>query len=150
MATRSTISIEENGKIRSIYCHWDGYPSNNGAILLQHYTTADKVNELIDLGSLSSLRENVKPSKKGTITKLIVGKDYETKDAIEPHSFDNPHDNVVIAYHRERGEKLYIDEYYDKKNIKGEEYDYLFIDGVWKVRHKKNFVTLTRKMCGLD
>ncbi len=33
MSTRSSISIKtskNDGK--TIYCHWDGYPSNNGAI----------------------------------------------------------------------------------------------------------------------
>jgi hypothetical protein len=150
MATRSTISIEENGKIRSIYCHWDGYPTNNGAILLEHYNTSDKVNELINLGSLSFLAENIRPIDNGTITSYVsytIG--YETKSATEPHSFDNPHDNVVIAYHRDRGEELVIDEYFNKKDIKGEEYDYLFVNGEWKVRFGKNFVRLTKEMCEL-
>ena len=31
MATRSTISIQKNdGTIRSVYCHWDGYCEHNG------------------------------------------------------------------------------------------------------------------------
>jgi hypothetical protein len=132
MATRSTISIKENGKIRSIYCHWDGYPSNNGAILLEHYATGDKVNELINLGSLSSLRPNINPNPN------------------EVHDFENSQDDVVIAYHRDRGEELSIDEPSSTQRIRGEEYDYLFVDGVWKVRYGKNFVTLTRKMCELD
>ena len=139
MATRSTISIKQinafgNEQYKTIYCHWDGYPSNNGAILLEHYTTADKVNELISLGDISSLRENPKPS--------------ETQE----HSFDKPIDNVVIAYHRDRGAELSINTAYSKKGIKGQEYDYLFEDGVWKVRstNKGNFVVLTRKRCELD
>lgn len=139
MATRSTISIKEinefgNEQYKTIYCHWDGYPTNNGAILLEHYTTADKVNELISLGDISSLRENVAPS--------------ETQE----HSFDKPLNDVVIAYHRDRGEELSIDTAYTKKGIKGQEYDYLFEDGVWKVRssNKGNFVVLTRKRCELD
>ena len=132
MATRSTISIKENGKIRSIYCHWDGYPTNNGRILFNHYTTADKVNELINLGQVSILKENVNPDPKGS------------------HSFDNRQENVVVAYHRDRGEPLVIEEYTNPKEIIGEEFDYLFIDGVWKVRSEKNFITLTKKMCGLE
>ena len=132
MATRSTISIKENGKIRSIYCHWDGYPSNNGKILLKHYTTSEKINELINLGQVSTLKENVNPDPKGS------------------HSFDNQQENVVVAYHRDRGEPLVIEEYTNPKEIIGEEFDYLFIDGVWKVRSEKNFITLTKKMCGLE
>jgi len=132
MATRSTISIKENGKIRSIYCHWDGYPSNNGKILLEHYTTSEKINELINLGQVSILKENVNPDSKVS------------------HSFDNRQENVVVAYHRDRGESLVIEEYTNPKEIIGEQFDYLFIDGVWKVRSEKNFITLTKKMCGLE
>ena len=37
MATRSFIGIVEEDKIKGIYCHWDGYPENVGAILNGHY-----------------------------------------------------------------------------------------------------------------
>ena len=48
MATRSKIAIEDqDGTVRSIYCHWDGYPSHHGPILLEHYTTQEKVESLI-------------------------------------------------------------------------------------------------------
>jgi hypothetical protein len=44
MATRSRIGIElEDGVIESIYCHWDGYPENNGKILLEHYQDPNKI-----------------------------------------------------------------------------------------------------------
>lgn len=63
MATRSTISIlEKNGTVKTIYCNWDGYLSHNGEFLKQYYNTADKVNELISNGSMSSLRENIEKS----------------------------------------------------------------------------------------
>lgn len=55
MSTRSTITIETPEGFRSIYCHFDGNLEHVGAILKDHYNTADKVNELIDLGALSSL-----------------------------------------------------------------------------------------------
>ena len=42
MATRSVIGIVNLDKsITGIYCHYDGYPENNGKILLNHYTDAD-------------------------------------------------------------------------------------------------------------
>lgn len=54
MATRSRIGIEnEDGTIRSIYCHWDG--NLNGEILKNHYTDRNKINELLDLGDISML-----------------------------------------------------------------------------------------------
>ena len=56
MATRSRIAIEnQDGTVLSIYCHWDGYPSHHGPILLENYTTQEKVESLIALGSISSL-----------------------------------------------------------------------------------------------
>ena len=34
MATRSNIAYKTaEGKIRSVYCHWDGYPAYNGEVL---------------------------------------------------------------------------------------------------------------------
>ena len=61
MATRSTIWYKDTDSkmYKGIYCHWDGYPSNNGKLLLTHYNTLDKVKELVSFGSLSSLGEDI-------------------------------------------------------------------------------------------
>lgn len=91
MATRSRIGIEnEDGKVTSIYCHWDGYPDNNGKILLSNYTDREKVKELIALGSISSLGKNITPTP---------GSD---------HSFEKQESDVTVAYHRDRGEALNV------------------------------------------
>jgi len=59
MGTRSRIGIElSDNSIMSVYCHWDGYPSCNGRILREHYTTVEKVRELIDGGNISALHTN--------------------------------------------------------------------------------------------
>ena len=56
MATRSIIGIlHDNNTIESIYCHFDGYPSNTGYFLLTYYNTKQKVLDLISKGDLSSL-----------------------------------------------------------------------------------------------
>jgi len=56
MSTRSTINIKnEDGTIDGIYCHYDGFPDNNGKMLLQHYDSEEKVKELINLGDISFL-----------------------------------------------------------------------------------------------
>lgn len=82
MSTRSYI-----GNYRGyIYCHWDGYPEHNGEILKKYYKDPKKVDELISLGDISVLSENVNP------------------DPSKPHNFDNKQENVVVAYHRDRGE----------------------------------------------
>lgn len=82
MSTRSIIGIIPNKAlptfkkssvgvpitpITTIYCHWDGYPSNNGKLLLENWMSAKKVRALMALGDLSSLGS-------------IIG---------EKHSFDN-------------------------------------------------------------
>ncbi len=125
MATRSRIAIEKaNGKVESIYCHWDGYPEYNGEILDNHYTDEKKVQALIDLGDISSLRPNV--------------------EAPEGHSFDCPDDETTVAYGRDRGESNV-----DKKvhasvqaffNGDIEEYGYLFTqEGEWLVKSAYSF-----------
>lgn len=91
MSTRSRIAIEDRtGKVRSIYCHWDGYPKHHGPILLEHYSTREKVEELIKLGSISSLSTKVN-IKEGVI-----------------HNFENQTDDTVVAYHRDNGDDLFI------------------------------------------
>ena len=161
MATRSTISIVTertvDGLGRTIYCHWDGYPSNNGRILLEHYKDAKKVSSLIDLGDISSLAENVRPKKEGVRREWNSAKvEYDLIPTKEPHSFDNPHSGVVIAYGRDRGEKdIEASSFKGKTPNKNrsEEYDYLFVESEnkWYVRdnHKSRprFVELTEKVC---
>jgi hypothetical protein len=57
MATRSAIGYAlHSGKVRAVYCHWDGYPSHQLPILEAHYPTLSKVRELIRPGSMSALR----------------------------------------------------------------------------------------------
>lgn len=85
MSTSCIISaIQPDSTYKSIYCHWDGYPSHVGQILRDHYTDPDKINALIALGNLSSLYENLEPEGK--------------------HSFEKPEKGVAVAYHRDRGE----------------------------------------------
>lgn len=57
MATRSAIGYAlPSGKIRSVYCHWDGYPSHQLPILKERYGSVRKVQALIRPGSMSSLQ----------------------------------------------------------------------------------------------
>ena len=66
MSTPSTINVKTtNGDIKSIYCHFDGYPDHHVPILLNHYDSQEKAEELIALGNLSSLEESMeKPEGK--------------------------------------------------------------------------------------
>ena len=117
MATRSTIWIKkENGKYDGIYCHWNGSPSNNGRILVEYYHDIEKVKGLIELGSISSLHSEI--------------------TCPEGHSFDNPVNGYVVAYHRDRGEELDIYRDIPNNKLKGyfEEYNYFFVNGEWTLK----------------
>ena len=89
MGTRSYIGIERpTGGVTYIYCHWDGYPSHNGAVLLEHYSSAERMERLLALGDISSLRARLDP----------------TQASLHGFGCGESEEGVVIAYHRERGE----------------------------------------------
>ncbi len=129
MGTRSRIGVMHGDKIKSVYCHWDGYLDHNGRILLEHYDSA-KANELVALGDISSLGPNIG----------------------EKHSFDNPHpygsaeylaeaearELVTTFYGRDRGEtgtEWQVDHdfvtFMERVDACGAEYYYIMKDGVW-------------------
>lgn len=131
MATRSTIAMElPSGEIRQIYCHYDGYIDNNGAILAQHYTDPVKVVKLIALGDLSSLGPELgkkrpfgNPHKYGT-------------DAY--NEFNKLYENQCLVYGRDRGEadteaRVFRDWADFEKNMQAEQYNYVFRNGQWSV-----------------
>lgn len=117
MGTRSTIIKKlKNGLYRSIYCHWDGYLGHNGRILLKNYKDSKKVSKLISLGSLSSLGEEVE-APKGV-----------------RHTYDKPHKNTTVAYHRDRGDDL--EDICDSESLlkaMQESCSYVYIAGEWYV-----------------
>ncbi len=87
MATRSHIGIKQSdGTIDYIYCHYNGYPDHNGSILVNHYQDIDKANQLLDLGDLSILAEE-------------IGEQQSFSDR------STHRDNWCLAYGRDRGEK---------------------------------------------
>ncbi len=53
MATRSLIGVNlNNGITKTVYCHWDGYPSGVGQTLMENYTSPS-ASTTCDLTSLS-------------------------------------------------------------------------------------------------
>jgi hypothetical protein len=129
MATRSAIGMRTvDGRITAVYCHWDGYPSNNGAILSQHYTDPNKIVELITLGGISSLRPEI--GEKHPFSKFEA-KDGEYNEAL--------YENMTTFYARDRGEELDVRvfndamEFVDHYESCGCEYFYLFNGKEWLV-----------------
>lgn len=122
MATSSIIgmSINNGDRVRYIYCHFDGRDVLD--MLNQYYNTEEKVEELIDLGDLSSLGSILDPLP-----------DME-------HSYLNRQENVTMSYIRDMGRDVETNSAktcysYEYKPNKGE-FKFIFImhlfkDGVW-------------------
>jgi hypothetical protein len=114
MSTRSRIAVKlDDSNIKSIYCHWDGYPSNNGRLLLNYHNNKEAALKIITLGDLSHLDESLeKPNG---------------------HSYDTQIDGYTVAYGRDRNEKgtdaidhHNINSLINAANDSGGEYIYLF------------------------
>lgn len=138
MSTPSNIGIINKDKtVTTIYCHWDGYTSHQTPLLLQYYNTEQAVRDLIALGDISMLRKNINPS---TTT----------------HSFNQPEPDVVVAYHRDRGDKwteCQPKQYKDIKHLMNNNhnsYIYLFDSNtnVWKYTKNKRFRIFTQPING--
>ena len=93
MGTRSTIALEfADGTVEQVYCHWDGYLSNNGQILARHYMDPFKVKELVALGGFSSLDPTVEGTavtaytQRGEDIRIEKFKDYA--DYIANHQYE--------------------------------------------------------------
>lgn len=60
MATRSNIGyVDNDGTIQASYCHWYGYPEGVGKVLLDNYDTLEMIQDLVAMGSMSSLGETL-------------------------------------------------------------------------------------------
>lgn len=153
MSTRSRIGIlRKDGSIDSIYCHFDGYPDWVGQKLYKNYNSIDKINDLINLGDISHLEDNLEPNP----------------NMIHEFGYDTEQPNVVVAYHRDRNEdweyvkpKHFIDinefekyclqsdqEYaylYDENND-----NYLWSEIPWNTDNKMDFKDLKEKLIELD
>ena len=118
MGTRSRIGVEHpDGSITSIYCHWNGYPEHNGQVLVDNFSDYEKIQQLMNLGDLSSLGSELG----------------------EKQDFDNPDrkKNWCLAYGRDRGETdVEARTHSTVEDFLGfsEEYNYLYRDGEWLVQ----------------
>lgn len=133
MATRSVIAIEADNKIVSAYCHWDGYLEHNGDILFKHYRKPEKILQLISLGDMSSLGQEIG----------------------EQHDFDAQNNKWTTYYGRDRGEtdtecrtwadrKEMIDHHWDC------EYFYLWTNGRWIYSTGKSWADLEQALAAIE
>ena len=122
MGTRSAIGYKSEKGVRAVYCHYDGYVSNNGRILQEQYQAAYKIARLIEQGDMSCLQAE---------PMFTIG---------SGHSFETPEQGVVVYYGRDRGETgcetkefANLDEFETEMSHMGCEYFYLFNGKEWIV-----------------
>ena len=101
MATRSVIAKLDDNGLEAIYCHNDGYLSNNGKILDQHYADEDKVDNLIAQGDISSLKDTIEDTifyarDRGEDNKEAVTLKNETE--LLKHAFESCDAEVVYMF----------------------------------------------------
>ena len=129
MGTRSRIGLKVNDTYISVYCHWDGYASHNGAILLAHYNDESKVEELTCLGDMSSLGKDI--GIKHGFSSQDMGIPYE--------EFEELYGDMCTFYGRDRDEintgfktADSFKDFLDQCESCGAEYYYVFINGEWQ------------------
>lgn len=131
MATRSTIAIEhEDGTVEQVYCHFDGYLSHNGKILHEHYTDRSKVEQLVALGDMSILGNEIG----------------------EKQDFDNPVNGWTLYYGRDRGEDNTAPCNFEnrksyEKLLETQGYEYIFTkENVWMVDYGHGWKNLEEEL----
>jgi hypothetical protein len=133
MGTRSRIGYElPDHSVVSVYCHYDGYPEWTGKQLVEHYQNRNDVKELIDGGSMSSLRT--------THLWVTAAVRDENGEIVKDENGDwiySPTRDAQPLYHTERGEELNVDhtsfDEFVSGKMCGEDYAYLFdLNGNWK------------------
>ena len=155
MATRSTIALEfADGTIGQVYCHWDGYLAHNGKMLQEYYSNPFVLRDLIDLGSLSSLRPTI--GTKHPFSQFEFNQAVKmTTEEVKKHAddFNAMYGDMCTFYGRDRGEGQYEATYFKDYlhflvDGQEEEYDYILrnVNGVatWFVSdHGSDYILLT-------
>lgn len=117
MASRSTIALKfKDGSYKQIYCHWDGEPEKNGRLLMDHYNNQDRIEELLQLGDLSKLGKFLSIDEKNSVDSAVVCEAYRRDygyTGVGPLEFKDDRHFIHTSMH--------------------EEFNYLFVDGEWKV-----------------
>ena len=143
MATRSTIAIElTDGTVKQVYSHWDGYLSWNGRLLLENYSDPKVLEDLINLGDISSLRETV--GEQHPFDYMYAGIDYD--------QYKDLYGKMTTFYGRDRGEdntSARTFPNFEMYRLSGDkqEYDYILRnDGQWYVNFSNGYIELTPEM----
>jgi hypothetical protein len=129
MGTHSRIGVMHGDKVKSVYCHWDGYLEHNGQVLEQYYDSA-KANNLVALGDMSTLRPQI--GEKHAFSQFDLPPE-------EVEAYKELTRDWCTFYGRDRGEVSVwkvantFEEFLDQAEGCGAEYYYIMKDGVWYV-----------------
>jgi hypothetical protein len=129
MSTNSRIGVMHGDKVKSVYCHWDGYLEHNGQVLEQYYDSA-KANNLVALGDMSTLRPQI--GEKHAFSQFDLPPE-------EVEAYKELTRDWCTFYGRDRGEVSVwkvantFEEFLDQAEGCGAEFYYIMKDGVWYV-----------------
>jgi len=129
MGTRSRIGVMHGDKVKSVYCHYDGYLEHNGQVLAQYYDSA-KANNLVALGDMSTLRPQI--GEKHAFSQFDLSPE-------EVEAYKELTRDWCTFYGRDRGEVSVwkvantFEEFLEQADLCGAEYYYIMKDGVWYV-----------------
>lgn len=143
MGTRSRIGVMHGDKVKSVYCHWDGYLSHNGRLLQDHYDSA-KANHLVAMGDLSSLGRVI--GEAHPFSPHTTAEDKALFEAAKAAGY-------CTFYNRDRGETgtefkvaHTFEEFLDQADGCGAEYYYIMKDGVWYVGDTYTSTPLSQRL----
>ena len=138
MATRSAIAVDQGDEIYACYCHWDGYLEGVGATLLNHYTQAQTVLDLVQGGDISSLGP-------------VIGR---------KHDFDQADPDVETTYYsRDRGEtgvgfKTFFDRDSFHQHYEGAGCEYFYYmdqdENWWVKKYNSGWTSLDGALANLE
>jgi hypothetical protein len=127
MGTHSRIGVMHGDKVKSVYCHWDGYLEHNGQVLEQYYDSA-KANNLVALGDMSTLRPQI--GEKHAFSQFDLPPE-------EVEAYKELTQDWCTFYGRDRGELSTwkvantFEEFLEQADGCGAEFYYIMKDGVW-------------------
>ena len=143
MGTRSRIGVMHGDKVKSVYCHWDGYLEHNGAILQEYYDSA-KANNLVALGDMSTLRPQI--GEKHAFSQFDLPPE-------EVEAYKELTQDWCTFYGRDRGETgtewkvaTTFEEFLEQADGCGAEFYYIMKDGVWYCGENGELVELSKAL----
>lgn len=117
MRNNCTIAIKTSANVMSISCKLGGHPCEVGKILLETYNTTEKIYDLMRLGDLFYLGNNLNPNPN------------------KPHTIENEQPDTTIAYGRDLGQdNCNILIYQNQKELmeyRYNDYNYIYKNNKW-------------------